>query len=120
MSHRIETVARIFQERDHEVRTEKQAHLFRAARGIELGNSSHEEKILAILFDFGALMNMDHIFQSQRVELKELADFLNRRGAAQTVHVDPDDGILRQQFIHAGEGVKNMILLDQDLWRRRQ
>ena len=52
-----------------------------------------DKNIVAVVFDLGPLMGVEHVFHHQRVQLKAPADFRHHRHILQAVDVQPQRAV---------------------------
>ena len=92
-AHRPERILRGFPERDHQPLGCENGNLFGRFREMHLPED--HEKALAVPFHLGALRDVQHVFQRQRVDPEPLADGAQDVGLGQSGHVEPQDPVLR-------------------------
>ena len=93
----VEAVARPFLKRDHVILAEHHAELLGELLVGRVGDPQHAEQVLVVRIDLGPLMDMDDVFQRERMDLKDLGDRPQLVFAAQADDVDPHDGPVAEQ-----------------------
>ncbi len=64
-----------------------------------IAHPSHEEHMVLVLFQFGTLVNIEHIFPLPAMQLEQLTVILDCLRAAQACDIDPNGGpVLEQRF----------------------
>ena len=104
VANRLEAVSGSFLKGDDNVAAEKQADLFRAQMPVGMRHTAHDEQMILVFLHLRSLMDIDDIFQRQRVKPESVADRAQGRDIAQPIDVDPQDRKTALQRIDVFKG----------------
>jgi hypothetical protein len=103
LADRIEAVARTLLEGQDEALPEHERDLLGEQAVVPVGQAQHDEQVVVVALNLGALIDVDDVGDGQRVQAAALAERADQLEVGKALHVEPDLGREGRRAVDLGE-----------------